>query len=171
MQYAVILFIVIIVILVISQNSKRFVETKKAPKDYMYTSKSAIMTKTELNFYNKLSSIMGEKYYIVPQAHLSTFLDHKIKKQNWRGAFAIINGKSVDFLICNKENSRPIIAIELDDWTHGREDRLARDELVNRIINESGILLVRFREGEWDTPANILEKISSQRTNKPFITA
>ena len=117
------------------------------------------MTKTEISFYEKLQKILGEKYYVVPQAHLGTFLDHKVPGQNWKGAFSVINRKSVDFLICEKETSKPVVAIELDDWTHNKADRIDRDNLVNKIINDAGLLLVRFRAGEWDSEEAILQKI------------
>lgn len=126
---------------------------------YAYTKKPSIMTKSEFEFYNKMNSILGEKYYAIPQVHLSSFLNHKIPGQNWRGAFASINGKSVDFLICSKLTSQPVIAIELDDYTHNREDRRQRDLIVEDIFASAQMPLVRFKAGEWNTSSDVFEKI------------
>ncbi len=172
-----VLFIVIIIVLYSLMHKVGKLEWRKPTQisgkykrkyQYKYNKKSSIMTKTEVRFYEKLNTIMGEKYYIVPQAHLSTFLNHKIPRQNWRGAFSVINGKSVDFLVCDKETSKPVIAIELDDWTHMKADRIERDELVNTILSEADVLLVRFRAGEWDTSRAIFDKIVGQIPNFPL---
>ena len=80
----------------------------------------------------------------MPQAHLSSFIDHRIKGQNWDAAFSTINGKSVDFLLIEKNTLKPILAIELDDWSHKREDRIARDEKVKNILQQADIRLARF---------------------------
>lgn len=164
MQYTIItnaigylIFICIIAIWIIKIRNST--QNKKQRKQYKYTAKLSIMTKSEVAFYDKLQKILGQKFYIVPQAHLGTFLDHKVPGQNWKGAFSVINRKSVDFLICEKETSKPVIAIELDDWTHSKADRIDRDNLVNQIINDAGLLLVRFKEGEWDSEDAILQKI------------
>ena len=53
-----------------------------------------------------------------PQVHLSALLDHKVKGQDWRIAFRHINGKSVDYVLCDKATLQPVYAIELDDYTH-----------------------------------------------------
>jgi len=43
-----------------------------------------------------------------------TVLEHRIKGQDWKAAFRRINGKSVDFVICDKAYIKPLLAIELD---------------------------------------------------------
>lgn len=115
---------------------------------YAYSVKAQIMTNAEKVFYDKLLAEAGDEYYIVPQAHLSMFINHKIKGQNWRGAFSVINGKSVDFLIVEKTTQKPALAIELDDYTHGRPDRQRRDQIVEEILNRAGVPLQRYANNE-----------------------
>jgi very-short-patch-repair endonuclease len=88
--------------------------------------------------------VIGDRFIVIPQAHLSVFIDQHVKGQNWKAAFRVINGKSVDFLLVEKTTLKPIAAIELDDWSHKREDRVSRDEKVKAILDEAGVLLVRF---------------------------
>ncbi len=118
----------------------------KKQSSYKYQVKSKIMTEREIIFYEKLNHVAGAKYAIVPQVHLSAFLDHKIKGQSWRGAFSVINGKSVDYLLVNKDTLKPTIAIELDDYTHQSDARIKRDRKVEDIMKNSGMKLVRFSD-------------------------
>lgn len=111
---------------------------------YNYKKKDFLMSRAEHEFFDILVEVVGNQYYVFPQIHLSTILDNKVVGQNWRGAFRHIDEKSVDFVICDKAYIKPILAIELDDRTHEREDRKGRDGEVERILKESGLSLLRF---------------------------
>jgi hypothetical protein len=112
---------------------------------YTYTAKSLPMTRTEADFYIKLQTVVDERYYVFPQVHLSALLDYKLKGQDWHYAFRHINGKSVDYVLCDKETLRPTYAIELDDFTHHKADRKVRDAEVERIFADANLPLVRFK--------------------------
>jgi hypothetical protein len=138
--------ITIILVLVFILNDKtRWI---KKIKTYRYTKKEFLMTRAEHEFFDILVSIISNnfnnQYYIFPQVHISEFLEHKIKGQSWKGAFSHINGKSVDFVLCDKNYIKPILAIELDDRTHDRPDRVDRDEEVERVLKEAHLPLLRF---------------------------
>ena len=119
-------------------------EEKVSKSPYNYKKKDFLMSRAEHEFFDILVEVVGNQYQVFPQIHLSTILDNKVVGQNWRGAFRHIDEKSVDFVVCDKAYIKPILAIELDDRTHGREDRKGRDEEVERILNESGLALLRF---------------------------
>lgn len=120
---------------------ERILDSRRAK--YQYRAKKHMMTRAEEKCFRKLQSDYGNKYYIVPQVHLSALLDHRVKGQSFRGAFAHINGKSVDFVLLDKNTLEVYCAVELDDPTHNREDRILRDKEVERIFAEAGVKLVR----------------------------
>lgn len=104
------------------------------------------MTKRELNFFHNLELLIGDKYYIVPQVHLSSILEAP-EKPNWykyNPDFTKINTKSVDFALFTKPDYDFKLAIELDDSTHWRKDRVDRDSFVNEIMDKTGQKLVRM---------------------------
>ena len=129
---------------IIGISRKRVPDAERRDTPYRYILKQHVMTGAEARLYKELQRTLPEGQYIVPQAHLSMFLDHRVKGQDWRAAFSKINGKSVDFLIVESETNRPILAIELDDTTHERDDRMARDQFVETILHEAGIPLKRM---------------------------
>lgn len=118
-------------------------EAKKKPL-YKYTRKDFLISRPEHEFFDILVEILGGKYHIFTQVHLPTILDHKIKGQTWKAAFGHINGKSVDFVICDKAYVKPLLTIELDDRSHERLDRIERDSEVERMLQEAGMPLLRF---------------------------
>jgi hypothetical protein len=113
---------------------------------YHYKNKNYIMTRSENEFFKLLINVAGDRYYVFPQVHLSAILDEKIKGQSWKAAFRHINGKSVDFVLCDKENLKPTYAVELDDNSHERSDRQERDIEVERIFQATDLPLVRFSD-------------------------
>jgi very-short-patch-repair endonuclease len=143
MEITIIIVIVAVAIAAATTQKKQRPKTPET-KTYHFQKKEKVMTYAEGRFFEKLTGVIGDRFIVIPQAHLSVFIDQHVKGQNWKAAFRVINGKSVDFLLVEKTTLKPIAAIELDDWSHKREDRVSRDEKVKAILDEAGVLLVRF---------------------------
>lgn len=130
---------------------------------YSYSAKDLIMSRAEAQFFKQLSFVVSERYYVFAQVHLSSLLDHRIRGQDWSIAFRHINGKSVDFVLCEKATLKPVYAIELDDFTHEREDRATRDAEVERIFKQAQIPLVRFKSMNA-TSEEIIQALTKARS-------
>lgn len=137
-----------------------FYYLSKRKYKYLYERKQFFMTKSEREFFEILNSAVGGKYYIFPQVHLPTLFEHKIKGQDWRAAFSHISQKSVDFVLCDKGKISPLLAIELDDRSHERPDRIERDKEVERIFEISNLPLLRIKNGDRCDSVEIIQKIN-----------
>lgn len=164
METYIILGLVVAAIILLKLVVSNLSTKRKVFKDnvYFYTAKSLMMTRTESEFFSKLDRVVRDRYYVFPQVHLSALLDHKVKGQDWRFAFRHINGKSVDFVLCDRETLRPTYAIELDDLTHDQSDRRKRDIEVERIFEEANLPLVRFKNKEV-SESEIIQALSDAR--------
>jgi len=154
--FGAIVFAIIVNLATARKNSEVSIEKKI----YSYTAKPYAMTTSEADFFKRLVSISQEKYLVFPQMHLSSFIDFKVKGQNWKAAFRHINGKSVDYLLCDIETLQPCYAVELDDWTHSRDDRKERDVEVERIMAQAGVPLVRFENYKALSDDGIIAKFA-----------
>lgn len=145
--FVILLVIFVAVLVVASIKISSGSEKRKVFKNnkYSYYAKDSIMTRVEEEFFRRLNSVVNERYIVFPQVHLSSLLSHEVNGQDWGIAFRHINGKSVDFVLCDKITLQPAYAIELDDYTHGRHDRVQRDVEVERIFKEANLPLVRFK--------------------------
>ena len=56
--------------------------------------------------------------------------------------------KSVDFVVVDVASGNPLLVIELDDKTHRREDRQARDAFVDDVLRKAGIPILRFKPSQ-----------------------
>ena len=147
MEIYLIIGLVALVLLLLSRMTSHKSHERKIFKNnaYSYTAKQSLMTGTEDEFFLKLERAVSERYYVFPQVHLSSLLDHHVDGQDWGYAFRHINGKSVDYVLCSRETLLPTYAIELDDYSHEKSDRRKRDKEVERIFEEANLPLVRFK--------------------------
>lgn len=76
-------------------------------------------------------------------------------------AYAKIKQKHVDFVVCDPRTLQPIFAIELDDKSHARQDRIDRDLFVNAVFKAAGLPLIRFPARRSYVVSEIQESIES----------
>ena len=138
------LFVTILVILAISIN-KYGEKTKKPKFNYFYAPKKSIMTDYEKKFLQRLLVIVGDKYFVFPQIHLSSLAISKTKGKYSKLSYQRINRRSVDFLLADKVTLAPVYAVELDDRTHDTVKAQNVDALKTDVLNQIGLPLIRFR--------------------------
>lgn len=129
-------------------------------KKYSYESRKYLLTKSENDFFKILRSILGDQYYIFPQIHLPSLLNHKVVGQNWEGALSHIDRKSVDYVICDKTYLSPLLVLEFDDPSHDRPEREERDREVERVLEEADIPILRIPYSEKENRGMITQELS-----------
>lgn len=138
---AILFFLVVDIFL--KKNKTQTEEVKL--QDYPYTAKWNFMTPSELKFFKMLEQVVEDKYYIVPQVNLSNLLYLAKWQQNYNSYRSKIDKKSIDFVLFTKDEYKFHLAVELDDPTHEREDRIQRDEFVNEAMKKAGLRLIRCK--------------------------
>lgn len=110
-----------------------------------YDLQASLLTPTEEAFYAVLKEVVGNRYQIIPQVQLSKIM--KVRDSDYRYTnyhdFNKINKKSIDFVLYD-ENLKAHLAIELDDYSHSRPDRIRRDEFVDKIMEEAGLRILHI---------------------------
>jgi very-short-patch-repair endonuclease len=74
-----------------------------------------------------------------------------------------IDRKHVDFLLCDSASLKPVMGIELDDASHQRQDRIERDELVDKVFEQAGLPLRRAPARTAYTQQELEDLIRGQR--------
>jgi hypothetical protein len=138
------LLFVAVVILAFAAFALLAVAAKKrtGAQDVRYSLRPSLLTPAELAFVQALTAACPSGAYIAPKVRLADIFD---APQGDRGAFARISQKHVDFLLIDKESGRPLVGIELDDRSHQRADRRARDEVVDRIFASAKLPLLHVK--------------------------
>ena len=116
-----------------------------------------LLTPPEKRFYNVLRRVVGRNM-VLAKVRLADLVDADKRHRLWRANFNRVCSKHIDFVICDRALS-PIIAVELDDSSHRRPDRIARDRDVNRILEISEFPLLRVLVCPAYDPADIAKQL------------
>jgi len=154
-----VVLVVLVIVGIVSLFKGDVGEAVEEKRKYDYRRKQFFLTRAEHECYDALVTAVGQEYHVFAQVHLPTILDHTIKGQDWRAALAHINRKSVDFVLCDKAYISPKLAIELDDKTHERPDRIERDGEVERILKAAGLPLLRLENHGKFVPEDMKNKV------------
>lgn len=106
----------------------------------------AVLSAWEQRAIKTLMDQLSPGLHLCPQVRLADIVNVQSgDRAAWRSAFNRIACKSVDFVVMHLETGTPIMVIELDDRSHSRSDRQERDALVNEVLRQASIPLVRFK--------------------------
>ena len=109
-----------------------------------YEKRTSLLTNAELAFYRALSDAVDGEWSIhamVRMADLIRVRPKTPKFQSWQNR---IHAKHIDFLLCDLATMEAKLAVELDDATHARADRVTRDRFVNQAFADAGLPLLRI---------------------------
>jgi len=110
---------------------------------FPYHLQDGFLSPAELNFYRVLVRVTADWAALFTKVNLGDLFYAKTgdysQNQVYRNRIA---RKHVDFLLCDRESLRPLLAIELDDSSHNRPDRRARDEFVDGVFAAAGLPLL-----------------------------
>ena len=123
-----------------------FVFYKKDP----YKKRKSMLTDSENYFYHLLQRLVPSGCIIIPQPPVIGCFETKVAD---RGALNKIISKRFDFAIAVQEQSPDypyftlvtVAVIELDDKSHNREDRVKRDDFINKLCESHQLPLLRYK--------------------------
>ena len=106
-----------------------------------YFRRRYLLTKSESRFYDILRRIVRD-HVVFAKVRLADVVDADDRHRYWQANFNRVCSKHLDFLVCDSL-FRPLIAIELDDPSHRRQDRRKRDDDVDRLLEAVSLPLLR----------------------------
>jgi hypothetical protein len=128
---------------------RRRPRASKADTSLPYLAVSSLLSRPEHAFYRVVLSILESDHFLVPKVRLAD-LAHVDKARHPDGtpeeyrAFRRVAPLHVDFVLCERETLRPLLAIELDGTTHQTNTRqMASDAWKQRILDHIGLPLLR----------------------------
>ena len=147
--------------------------------EYPYFLRDDFLSPAEQSFFLVLKHIVSDRVIICTKVALN---DLFFVKSNDRSKFRTltnkIDRKHVDFLLCDPKTVRPLVGIELDDKSHQRGDRKARDEFVATVYQAAKLPLVRIPAKRAYTTSELIMALSPhisldslETSNQPEVSA
>ena len=109
-----------------------------------YVRQQSLFTPPERKFRRALATAFGDRCEVYAKVRMVDLITPSGKEggRGWWRAFRRISSKHIDFVLAEDDGSL-LLAIELDDASHQRRDRRARDKLVERAFAQAGMPLLR----------------------------
>lgn len=112
------------------------------PEIGMMKGNSHLLTPAELAFHSVLEPLVRSSCAISTKVRLADLFS-VTPGRGQQAAFNRISRKHIDFVLTEPATSRILCAIELDDSSHSRPDRIERDDFVNELFAAHGMPLLR----------------------------
>jgi hypothetical protein len=140
------LFLIVIVLVILLLLSALSAKGKRSNTEFPFQSKVDLFTPAERSFLGVLEQVLGVQYRVMGKVRLCDVIDVQkgLSKSAWQAAFNKINRKHLDFVIVKRDDLSIAGAIELDDKSHNRKDRVERDDFLNGALESAGVSFVRF---------------------------
>ncbi len=115
-------------------------------KTHVFERQEALMSAAELKFFRALETAAGVDYRLFSKVRLGDVVQPKrgTDRSAWQSAFGVIKSKHVDFVACDPNDMSFQFVVELDDKSHERPDRAARDMKVDDALAQAGIPIFHF---------------------------
>ena len=111
-----------------------------------YESRSVLFTPAERSFLGVLEQSLDSRYRVFGKVRLGDLVKpvKGLDAGKRTAALNKINQKHVDFVICTASELSLVGVLELNDQTHERGDRVARDKFVDQVLASAGIPVLNF---------------------------
>lgn len=155
--YSIFFAFTILAVLIVFLGAYLKIKTAKFP----YLKKDCLMSEAEKKLYFVLLEVVGNDYLIFSKVRMADLLYlPKMSNSQFYHYFNKIQAKHVDFLICDKENIKPLLAIELDDSSHLKVDRILRDKLVDKIFESASFPIIHITASASYDKENLFQAIT-----------
>ncbi|EAT1859750.1 DUF2726 domain-containing protein [Salmonella enterica] len=123
---------------------------------------NTLMTEREIHFMKGLFRVVDMKrWYLCPQVRVADIVQLKgnirSRSRQWWQLFRMVSQWHVDVVIVDRRTFCVVAVVELDDASHLQLERKRRDILLEEVMRQAGIPLLRSHDakklqqmtGEW----------------------
>lgn len=123
-----------------------------------------LFSKVEADFYRELRSGLPEEFTVFAKVRLADLVGVRSgqSKSQSQAGFNRISLKHVDFVICRNHDLSVALVVELDDRSHLRADRRARDEFVDKVLAQCGMPVIHVSTANRRTDEIIKQLLTDQ---------
>ena len=143
MNILIVIAVIIIILAVLAA-----LKAKQPAKDgeISFDTRDTLFSPSERSFLGVLEQSLDSRYRVFGKVRLGDLVKPAKRLSNSKRTTALnkINQKHVDFVVCSALDLAVIGVVELDDQSHGREDRAGRDAFVDQALATATIPIVHF---------------------------
>ena len=127
--------------------------------EHRYRLREDFVSRAEASFFHSLRTVVGDRALIFLKVNLADLL-YPPRQEQQRAVWNRINRKHIDFVLCDPRTLAPVLAVELDDRSHRRQDRVERDAFLDDALGNAGLPLLRVPARQGYSPQALAAELS-----------
>lgn len=152
----------------LSSTSAPIASTPTLAVNLPYERIPTLLTPAEHDFFAVLQQAAPAGYHIFAQVRLANLVQVKARARRDKSNWWRIQAKCVDFVLADTATFAPCLVVELDDRSHDRADRQARDAFVDTVLAGVSIPILHVRWQRRYETATLAQQLASKlRTVSP----
>ena len=159
-----VLMIIVVALIVMGFASLFSKGPRKGRGEFAYR-RVGLLTKAELPVATYLRRTLPHGFYVSVKPRLADVIEVDrgvMSKDDYFTAFRKVSQKHLDMIVIDADGVC-YAGIEVDDKSHEREDRIARDRFVNYAMESAEIELIRVKPGQFAKSKQLVSFIESLR--------
>jgi hypothetical protein len=125
-----------------------------------YRRRDVLLSRGEAAFFRALLRAASSRYVVALKVRAADLIT--CAESAWADGFGFLVARHhLDFVLCDRNTTRIVAAIELDDRSHDTPKRRERDKFLDRAFSSAGLPLIRFRAAAFYNPHAIASAIRS----------
>jgi hypothetical protein len=138
---------------------------KKSPGvgGFPYEPVGFLLSPAERSFLGVVEKVVEPDFVLFPKVRLADVISVRsgLSAPQFQSALNRITSKHVDFILCRQSDFAITAAIELDDQSHQRKDRMARDQFVDQALAAAGIPVLHVKAQSHYEPRMISDQLAA----------
>ena len=125
-----------------------------------------LLSKGEAAFFDALTRSIPPSLYICPKVRIADIIETHLVRDDphfWNYQ-SKINQKHIDFLLVNRADTTPLLALELDGGSHYDKERAKRDSFIDSVFSSAGIPILHIPVKGFYSYAEITHLIEQKIT-------
>ena len=158
-----VLFIAVICLGVLSSVMGKSHAKPRGKGEAKYVSAERLLTPIEATAFRQLHRRIRGHGYVCPKVRIAdlVMVDAKSDRGAFLSAFRKISQKHVDFAVMTL-TGEILFAVEIDDRSHERKARKARDQFVDAVFDQADIPLIRIKPGMVEHSEALTEALATK---------
>lgn len=139
------LALILLMIIVVVTAGALLVSTPSST--YAFKPKGQLFTSVERSFLDMLEEAVGKEFKVVCRVKLSDLVTvpSKLEKKKASDALSKASAKYLDFVLCQKSDMRPVLAVDLVHKNGSESYKVHKDLFVTNALDTANIPLARIK--------------------------
>lgn len=114
--------------------------------------KASLLTQPEGRLYRSLLLATADEYTVMAKVRLWDILWLVNEPPDRKQHLSRLSCRHIDFLLCEPQTLKPVLAIELDDYSHKKPEAIEADRYKDELFFAAGLPLLRLNHPNVPPP-------------------